>query len=1069
MTRTNRRGVTLLEIMMVIAVFSLAAVSLAKGIARFMVMQEADNLRQRAQERCQSMISEMKQLSLNSLNNSDDTVLFSAYVKLRNDATLSAYDDGGTRKLFLSLSQSYFPESPPSSNKGLRMERLVKITKVPDQDAWKCVVTIYKTGTDEVLAQSSIVLRSNYSSPKSIQAPTYLFLNPSVMSPVLNSNASASLISHNSMLSTHRGVIGNRDEIRTLAFGRDRFYRPYGWIQANPSYGIYVYDEQSTNYPGSGMLYNTDTVTGSSPTSDIFRTHATEFNHAQRYPQELLSYDALKVYESTAPDRYAESIRILMEKMIQGSTAYKHRVLLFPPGGLMPAPPLRNFSDAAKNPATQPNMRAVVHPENLRIASGQAANLRVYTYPMMPSVFAATAAIPAVTVLVKYPVSTAGVTVRYMVGSSTTAYSWIDAVNGAHYTISSSAAGLKIVLYNSPLHCGLHAVSGTGLDPSRWLHGLEYIPCVVGTAGLPYAFVEGNKDLSTAGAGASKNTARWVIGLPAGALPDGEHTIETRLGNQTATGAIPNDPENLSTTYLWVGVTPPRTEQFQLVGDPRHMPYADVKSNHGYNRYYVQVPAGDYEGFSYTWTGWSTTNPVYNSGSTSAGLVSLDVPRAMQLWREALLNSNAVFSFSGDPKEGMTPSYISMGGEISGAGLLEGNIWISTIPSGWYRTASEYMNSTVGAAYGRQQTHQRVIAKANNSWVSRPDLGELCPDSNFASWKIIGNLSRGAATQFYRAKYSVFYSTLGFSAPVDFDKKVAGYGLGLLLNGNASGAGDNFAYQTYNTANVPLTETAEGQEMANAFKLPKISSGGASILSIDHTGTPPTGYDLPEYAANRNRLTLETWLSHPSGPAVGLVKVQDPTNVNRVGWVVVNGARGYEFQLRNNAQFLIPGAGALWAFYRAGEPAVAAGARAVHFPLVRWVTPDGITAYKNPSTISLDWAVDWKRFDNKPYNNQYPDPYAPADSPLFNITYHKEVPPSAARTYFHAGGVFIRDYVLDYFEPPDFPADPVYARTSPYTWDVSALPAGSYQVVVRAFFPGRRMYSSDTMKVVIDR
>ena len=113
MTRTNRRGVTLLEIMMVIAVFSLAAVSLAKGIARFMVMQEADNLRQRAQERCQSMISEMKQLSLNSLNNSDDTVLFSAYVKLRNDATLSAYDDGGTRKLFLSLSQSYFPESPP--------------------------------------------------------------------------------------------------------------------------------------------------------------------------------------------------------------------------------------------------------------------------------------------------------------------------------------------------------------------------------------------------------------------------------------------------------------------------------------------------------------------------------------------------------------------------------------------------------------------------------------------------------------------------------------------------------------------------------------------------------------------------------------------------------------------------------------------------------------------------------------------------------------------------------------------------------------------------------------------
>jgi type II secretory pathway pseudopilin PulG len=115
-----------------------------------------------------------------------------------------------------------------------------------------------------------------------------------------------------------------------------------------------------------------------------------------------------------------------------------------------------------------------------------------------------------------------------------------------------------------------------------------------------------------------KNTARWVMRIPVAMFAnDREITIETRIGDDLTTGVMwpaANVPPNLSKTYCWRGDDTwifgdlangknpnlPITETFQYLGDPRHLPYADLKRPHigagtggtesrlglGYNRYF---------------------------------------------------------------------------------------------------------------------------------------------------------------------------------------------------------------------------------------------------------------------------------------------------------------------------------------------------------------------------------------------------------------------------------------------------------------------------------------------------
>src|SRR5205823_5724986 len=114
-------------------------------------------------------------------------------------------------------------------------------------------------------------------------------------------------------------------------------------------------------------------------------------------------------------------------------------------------------------------------------------------------------------------------------------------------------------------------------DPSKRLYGLEYIPCPVTRAWSDGKLIGYDTNLEP------KNTARWIMELgskPGNRLRKGMYTIETRIGADLTLGSAGNKPMNLSRTYVWVGINPPVTEEYQFLGDPRHMPYEDLKNPH---------------------------------------------------------------------------------------------------------------------------------------------------------------------------------------------------------------------------------------------------------------------------------------------------------------------------------------------------------------------------------------------------------------------------------------------------------------------------------------------------------
>ncbi|HEX7680533.1 MAG TPA: hypothetical protein VF713_20540, partial [Thermoanaerobaculia bacterium] len=318
-------------------------------------------------------------------------------------------------------------------------------------------------------------------------------------------------------------------------------------------------------------------------------------------------------------------------------------------GELMPFPPVRNYSDAAKSPGQTlaPNLvgvRAVTHPEQLRYANGDWVTLRVYTYitnpdspPNPPSPPTGIMPVP-VTIrisglnnwnpsnpggckLAAPPVVVGDTTCNVQAihggvdndndvfhlpdpydGAPTPADSYPVAGKPNQMSWTSSIDGPTgdtiIKLYGSPLVSPIEDATGRGLSREDRLYGLEYVPSPV--EDLTTGAVQFSTDL-TSTAVRPKNTARWIIKIPAAAFPaavsaTGTHlTIETRIGDQQTSGVVfpaPVDPENISRTYTWWGTNTyifgnaatsaalPLSERFQVLGDPRHCPYADLKRPH---------------------------------------------------------------------------------------------------------------------------------------------------------------------------------------------------------------------------------------------------------------------------------------------------------------------------------------------------------------------------------------------------------------------------------------------------------------------------------------------------------
>ncbi len=1019
--KTNK-GLSLVEVLIAITILSLVSLSMARG---FMILnRESVQLREKsfAIEKAVQMMEELRSVVSGS----------------SNIGVLDDYDDGTVMNQILSTRKEVTDKADPvSGNANGRYTRKVSVINIPNESlARRVYVRVYRASNSQPLAEIVSVLRTlkNDYAPSQVYDVYILSLDNvpgwwislSSMKPMMDSIIQ-------DLQTRNPGLEWRTHWITRLAYGRDPYYTPtvnnttktnlvspsgvyfYPGLMDKPSVGDFYY-----YVPGNfGGRVNVD---GAIQQGVYDYSIADQYNNAVRYPDEVSLY-AQHVTSATASGQTTPeiSLRMLLELMNSSATVNKNILIVNLHGELVPLPPMRNYSDAAKDPAGNPNVRVVSHPGKLQYATTDATRIRVYSYVMNPDSWANDAELASLTVLLPNAyLNSAQVSVRKVIGNGTTDYAWQNATNGVEYTLTNPTLSSTLVtISNSPLRSPKNGGSNRGLASANRLYNLEYIPCEVGNPGSP-EFPEGVKDLTMNNPNAAKNTARWVISIAAGALAAGQYTIETRIGTDLTTGSMTNQPTNLSRTYVWVGQTPPVTEQYQFIGDPRHMPYTDVKMNHGYNWFFRDVPSGDYEGYTKAEDGFGTNT------------VNFDVPRFWQVWRGGLLSTNGIMNSI----TGWSFYYAGLGGEM---GYDDQNGFPNGLPivgTPWNPATSAIANVDEISEWGGATTrNMRLISNAANTWWGLYWLGELYPDSEYSNWVANGNLSVGAGG-YYRANFTAK------GLPFDPRKQPGPMGASSFVNGNVSGNSAASYFSHDSNASNTGTLSSTGTTVAQDFNFPLLASmSAARPFRLDHNSAdrrPPEWSD-PIYSGIRTTTSfLENYYnasqssSHNSSALVRLVLGGNAAHIE------VNGlSPQVDFGTAQIGKLSV--INLLRGFMVSGAPTLAS--RTIQLPMVSISSPAVTDQFTNPTSITVQWSLTWKRWDGQSYTSAYPATFSETATLQHNVKYSND---NGKSWYFVQDNAVAQAGVLD----------SAHATSSPISWNVSSMARGTYIVRVETYRQG---------------
>ena len=583
-----------------------------------------------------------------------------------------------------------------------------------------------------------------------------------------------------------------------------------------------------------------------------------------------------------------------------------------------------------------------------------------------------------------------------------------------------------------------------GLPASERLYGLEYIPFPV-TSTSTNSFTDLSTPAGTAaGNNIAQNTARYRLVIQN--APFSPLQVETRIGPYGVTCTtgywnindyagsseltLPDRPQNLSTTYAWL-VDPtdpttavPITERYDVMGDPRYVPYADMLS----------LPAGQPFGDNYNWyfknIGDSTkadyqaeyvpfltqaNNDLYNGGPNS------DVPRQMMLWRQGIARTFSIYT----SMTGFSNYYIGIGGEIGGDSANKLPSSVVAVDGPWSSTSVTTNSGHNEITGSTTLVRMTGTASSTGGWISRPWLGELWPDVAYASdWASPQGVSWSANSTWGNLKnpsYSSggFYRTAWSSATVTGLQTFSNVrhinadpGCATFMNGHGS-TGD-FGH-SYNDGYV-ATWLNDAQVTAQDYNVSIPSTFAvARPFGLNRSNTPPESGRAP-YSVNRFALDMYTastqtatntgfyeWgglADQRSSAAVrGRWQVNGVAN-GSIGWYIVNGlAPSTDSGINFVARFAL--LSCVRTFQEAGAPAAVSYAAAVapaftgYFP-ANVPTPGPTIATMNklgriqpiPSvkisdpkvnqdlsgyaTVNITWKKRYVRWDMKRYTENYP-------------------------------------------------------------------------------------------------
>ncbi len=643
------RGMTLVEVLVSIGILSVLIFATLSVTSVAMNETRTNMDKQFAIQKAISILEELKAVAQGA-NTQGGVVI------------LDQYDDGATTNPLLTIQTDAKPDDPISGNQkagaGWIYSRHITVADVgiAGSAVRRVTVSIYKNvnGGSRVLAEVTGVIRTVATTmPQSQVYDVYAIAIENVPGWWVYTANLVPFVETaiNNLQARNSGLIFRVHWITKLAMGRDQEYRPAmnkkcdTWGNLNPGVApaidctahdatlqatknpfdwVYFYPgalpqnnatanppNLSEYYPAGSMSarvtvdgadtngYAPANLTATPPTPGNPHPYALadQYNNAMRY------YDEKNLVNQRIADGVdtEPTYRVLLDDMAMNPTKYTNAILINLHGELMPFPPIRNYSDPAKDPeqTSSPDLtylRVVTHPENLVSDPGGTSNpsytgtgdfnLRVYAWeaPYLARAVNDTSAYlnTPITILIKGLNLVGHVDIQRIQGGTKQAtqigvaptndpYSMSAAPaaadgpnspkNGMYATVAASGNDTLITLYNTPYRtppcvstgggtsssCGAAAYIGQGLASTSQLYGMQYIPSPLENFATnlsnPVAF---STDLTSTAA--EKNTARWVIRVSRNDLnaamsaalstTNAPITIETRLGSDLTTGTL---------------------------------------------------------------------------------------------------------------------------------------------------------------------------------------------------------------------------------------------------------------------------------------------------------------------------------------------------------------------------------------------------------------------------------------------------------------------------------------------------------------------------------------------------
>lgn len=1050
------RGSTIVELTVAIAVVGVAILVMLQQISLSHHEEELAREKVFANQKALAMLSEI-QMAVER-GEIRDAAELEARADVVPSPVLSTLRPGG---------EELTPDHPMSANilrsSGWVWSRRLSVAPVPNDDGMRHVrVDVLRTpdggGAAVVRATAVALVRVPEPSIPSVQEFDVYVLAlaavPSTFLPVsgLRPSLEAAI---DSIQERSPCVRFRLHWITELGYGRDPLYVPYlntTETAATETPWAFWYPGRVTEVSPSlfapelfGGLVRTDTglQNGYDATANPLPfTVADRFNHAMREPEARALFEARVAAGLDDPGE--PPLQLLLEDMYRDPDRFRSAIVLNLHGDVLPYPPLRNDSDAARDPDLHPGVRVVTHPAHLRPkrdpdgdgdhSDSQDLELRVYAYKTDPR-SGPDVLDDAITVRIfgidltrnvqgTDPTKPATLEIRRLPGGvnvdtgrvrgPSRGYSAFDSPEGTPPSLASREHAHEMAvewgyatspephtwirLYGTPLVAP--RVGTGGLTHSAWLWDMEHVPSPVAPASPAGDFPV---DLASAGPG-PKNTARWRIripkavfepGFPGGGWPDADRrvTVETTLGTAPGAGVawpMPIRPRATSVTWAWWARSPdavPLTERYQVLGDPRWNPYADLVAGgasfpHGYTWFFDDLRT-ESEDATPDW-------PCLDAARLFDGFadsVQADVPRIAQVWREALLSSSAIFTSFGGRLCGavamggelslpaapgdVAPRAVQVGGEMFGASEAVSVDMLTPEAS----TGSGLMAMAGSGSGSPLRLGTTVVRDRDSDFWTRPWLGELVPDADWGDWVLLGNLrTAGSGGRFVHVGLGdVRWRDL--PRGTDFTTPFGGLldqrgGATLLRSGTPSGT---FG-QLVTPAGSEIAPDEGPRELFGAvgFGLPSALPGRLTFGFSEPLPAPlqqaPFTVEHPVHFAQQ----LERFALGPSQrSASGVVRLQSPDAVRRA-FVVLHGetpetAPEQLVAMRSAALLALRG------LHVAGHPAFDDEVPPVPRMLV--LAPSSGFRAVDVTVLPIRWRVEFRRFDGAPYTSAYPPGY----------------------------------------------------------------------------------------------